>query len=81
MTITANQLKVNGVQLIEKMLQDVSQLLVSVRGKPKYVIIPVEDYEEMRDAELDRAINDSKEDIKNGRYHTDTQKFFNEVGL
>ncbi len=72
--ITENQLKINGVSIVASMLQTVSEVIVSVRGKPKYVIIPVEEYEEMKETELELALNESKKERANGDFIIVTAK-------
>jgi hypothetical protein len=43
-----------------------------VRGKEKYVILPIETYNQLREYELDAAILKAQKDYAEGRYHTGT---------
>jgi len=81
MIITANQLKTNGVSLLDSMMETVSQVMISVRGKPRYMVVPIDKYEEMYESELDRALEDTQKDITNKRFHTSKERFFDEIGL
>ena len=66
--ITANQLKTKGVSVIESKLADKKELIISVRGKEKYVIMNMDQYNYLRECELDAAMHETKTDYQNGRY-------------
>lgn len=69
--ISANELKTRGVKLLEEISHTESGLLetiVSVRGKAKYAILSIEYYNKLRELELEMALKDSLEDVKEGRY-------------
>lgn len=68
MIITANDLKVKGISLIEKVLKIEPEVLISVRGKRKYIVMPVKRYDKMREAELLESLRQAKEDYKSGNY-------------
>ena len=66
--ITANQLKTKGVSVIESKLTDKKELVISVRGKEKYVIMDMEQYNYLRECELDAALHETRADYQNGKY-------------
>ncbi len=68
MIIAANDLKIKGVSIIEKVLKKDTEAFISVRGKRKYIVMPVERYDELHEAELLEAMRQAKEDYKNGNY-------------
>jgi hypothetical protein len=70
--ITANELKIRGIKAIEDQLKDQPEVAITVRGRVKYVAMTVEQYEIMREAELFSAYQHSLEDIKAGRYTTES---------
>lgn len=71
--VTANDLKVRGIQLIDDMIADDSDgVVVTVRGKEKYVILPVAEYHLLRELELDAAIAQTKKELAEGSYHADS---------
>jgi len=67
-TITANDLKTKGVSIVEKSLKDHDEATISVRGKERYVIMPIEAYQQLREMELIAAVEQAKQDIANGDY-------------
>lgn len=67
MVIPANQLKVKGVSIIETMLEKLDEVLISIRGKNKYVVIDMKRYNYLRECELEKALRDVQEDRANGR--------------
>lgn len=67
-TITANELKTRGVSAIKEITANYSEAVITVRGESRYVVIPIESYNRLRECELETAIIESKRDIRNGRY-------------
>lgn len=67
MTIPANELKVKGVSVIETMLEKLDEVLISIRGKNRFVVIDMNRYNYLRECELEKALRDAQEEIANGR--------------
>jgi len=70
MVIVANDLKTKGVSILDSMLQGVEEVMISVRGKNKYVVVDMERYNYLRECELEQAIRETREDIASGNYDT-----------
>ena len=68
--ITANDLKVKGVSAIDELISDNIGVVITVRGREKYVILPIEEYNQLREYELEIAIQESKKDIDDGKYYS-----------
>ncbi len=66
--ITANDLKTKGLKILDKETAQGSEVIVTVRGKDKYVVIPIEKYNYLRECELEAAIQETKKDLKEGKY-------------
>lgn len=66
--ITANDLKTKGVSLLKKEIVDDEEVIITVRGKNKYVILPMEKYNYLRECELETALKEVKKDLKEGNY-------------
>jgi len=66
--ITANELKTKGVSGIEKSLKEAQEVIVSVRGKPRYVVMEIEQYELLRESEIEAAWYQTQADIAAGRF-------------
>ena len=79
MTVTASEVKQKGVSLFEKLLDGFSEVIINVRGKDKYCVIPFEEYEEFRAYKLEKAHREVMEDIEAGRYHSDLQRHFDAI--
>jgi len=67
MVIPANDLKTKGVSIIESMLETLDEVLISIRGKNKYVVVDMKRYNYLRECELEKALRDTEENLKNGR--------------
>ena len=66
-TITANQLKTKGVSVIDEATSKDGEAMISVRGKTKYIVLTLEEYNYLRECELDAAIQKAKKDIEDGK--------------
>ncbi len=70
--ISANELKIKGISVIEELVGENKGVIVTVRGIEKYVILPLEEYNNLREYELEAAIQETKKDIAEGRYYEDS---------
>lgn len=71
-SLTANDLKTRGVSAVEEGLQDSEELLISVRGKDRYVVMDIEKYNRLRELELVAAVAEAKADYAAGRFTTES---------
>lgn len=71
MTITANELKTKGVSLIESIIDKNENAIITVHGKERYVVMRMEEYNRIRELELDLAIQQSRADLEAGKVHAD----------
>lgn len=67
-SISANDLKTRGVSAIEAALSHDSEAVISVRGKKRFVVMPIEQFNYLRECELEAALAQSKEDLAAGRF-------------
>ena len=65
--ITANELKTRGVTAVEEHLKHEDEVIISVRGKGRYVMMTMEKYEKLRENELDLALQEARADYDAGR--------------
>ncbi|HET8808136.1 MAG TPA: prevent-host-death protein [Methylophaga sp.] len=68
--ITANDLKTKGVASLDAALQEQREAMITVRGEQKYVVMKIDDYKQLREAELEAAFLESLNDIDSGRFKT-----------
>lgn len=61
--ISANDLKTKGISAIELALSDAPEAIVSVRGKDRFVVMEVAQYEYLRGCELDAALAETRADL------------------
>ena len=67
MTIMANDLKTRGVTLLDEALQQDDEVIISVRGKSKYVVMDLAHYNYLRECELEAALIEAHKEIQEGR--------------
>jgi PHD/YefM family antitoxin component YafN of YafNO toxin-antitoxin module len=65
--LAANDLKTRGIAAIEAALQDHAEAIVSVRGKDRYVVMDLEQYQYLRACELEAALVEARADLAAGR--------------
>lgn len=70
--VTANDLKTRGVSVLEKALGKDDEVTISVRGKPRYVVMSVDHYERLREAEIASAWQQAKAAEAGGDYIVET---------
>lgn len=66
--ISANDLKTKGVAAIEAMLAQHSEAIVSVRGKDRFVVMEIAQYNYLRECELEAALAETRADVAAGRF-------------
>jgi len=71
-TVTANELKTKGMSAVEARLKVDEEVIISVRGQDKYVVMDLEKYAKLREYELEIALQEARADVDAGRYHTDS---------
>ena len=82
MIVTANELKVKGISYLEGLVKTYTEIIISVRGKNKYVVLPIEEYERLKEADLEMAVREAEEDYGKGRYTKETARaHFKRVGI
>ena len=70
----ANEVKTKGVSVFETLLEKFSEVIINVRGKNKYCVIPFDEYEGYRAYKLDMAHKEVMDNIAKGQYHSSTKK-------
>lgn len=66
--LTANELKQKGATALKNATSDDSEAIITVRGKSKYVVLPISLYNRLRESELEIAFIESKKDIEDGKF-------------
>jgi hypothetical protein len=70
--LTANELKTRGISAVESHLKEDEEVIISVRGKDRYVVMDIQKYTRLREYELAGALLEAKADVKAGRYTTES---------
>ena len=65
--ITANEIKKRGVACIAESLTHSPEAAISVRGKNAYVVMSMEQYQHLRECELEAALLETRRDRESGR--------------
>jgi prevent-host-death family protein len=70
--ITANELKIRGVSVVEDRLENEEEVIISVRGQDRYVVMSLEKYARLREFELDMAVMEARADYEAGNIITES---------
>jgi len=70
--ISANDLKVKGISAIEELVPANDGVVITVRGKEKFVVLPTEEYNQLREYELDAAIQQARKEFSEGKFAAGT---------
>lgn len=65
--ISANELKTRGIAAIEQALAEQPEAIVSVRGKDRFVVLDIAQYQRLRECELEVALAEARADVAAGR--------------
>lgn len=71
-SVTANDLKTKGVSILEEITSNEGEAIITVRGKDKYVVLTMNEYNYLRECELEAALIEAKKDMQNGNFNTDS---------
>ncbi len=66
--INAIELRQQGLKAIDRALKDNDEGIIAFKGKPKYVVVPFEKYDELKALELDMAYMKIIKNIKDGEF-------------
>jgi PHD/YefM family antitoxin component YafN of YafNO toxin-antitoxin module len=65
--ISANDLKMKGISAVEAELAERSEAIITVRGKSRFVVMSLDQYNYLRECELEAALLEVKADLAAGR--------------
>jgi len=71
-SLTANDLKTRGITAIEESLAKQPEVVISVRGKERFVVMDLAHYHHLRECELDAALAQTMQDMAAGHYVIET---------
>ncbi len=71
-SIAANDIKTKGISAFNDAISTDGELFITVHGKNKFVVLSLEKYNYLRECELEAALFETKQDLKNGKFNTDS---------
>ena len=66
--ISANELKTKGIAALQAALGNDSEAVIRVRGKPRFVVMEIAQYERLREAEIFSAWKEARLAESSGEY-------------
>jgi len=71
-SITANLLKTKGVSALTPVIDENKAVVITVRGRDRYVVMDFETYNHLRECELQAAIAEVRMELEQGEVFKDT---------
>lgn len=71
-TITAQDLKTRGAQVLSEKTRKNSEAFITVRGEKSYVVLTINKYNYFRECELEAALKESESDLATGKFAVQT---------
>jgi hypothetical protein len=71
-SITANLLKTKGVSALDPAINENKAVVITVRGRDRYVVMDFETYNHLRECELQAAIAEVRTELESGEVFKDT---------
>jgi PHD/YefM family antitoxin component YafN of YafNO toxin-antitoxin module len=65
--ITANDVKMKGINCFEKALANQPEAVITVRGEERFVVMKLEQYHHLREIELEAALLEVKQEVSDGQ--------------
>ena len=82
MIVTANELKTRGISYLDGLVKKYREIFISVRGKNRFVVLPIKEYERLKEADLEKAIREAEDDYRKGKYVSESaEKHFKRLGI
>ena len=67
-TLTAQELKTKGTRILKEKTKKTNEAFITIRGKNSFAVLTIEQYNHLRECELEAALAQSEDDIKHHRY-------------
>ncbi|OGV68952.1 MAG: hypothetical protein A2283_16930 [Lentisphaerae bacterium RIFOXYA12_FULL_48_11] len=71
-TLTAAELKRGGVSALTPALDKEGEVIITVHGKARFVVMTAEKYDTLRELELSEAVREARADYNAGRIADNT---------
>ncbi|MCX7736422.1 MAG: type II toxin-antitoxin system Phd/YefM family antitoxin [Candidatus Kapabacteria bacterium] len=77
--ITSNEIKTKGISIIDALGDNNDGAVITVKGKRKYVVIPIEKYNKLRELELELAVQEVRKDLTEGKYYSGIEEHIKRI--
>lgn len=67
-TITAQELKTKGMSTLHEKTQKYSETFITIHGEKSFVVLTMDQYNYLRECELEAAFKESEADVAKGKF-------------
>ncbi|MBI5754521.1 hypothetical protein HZA40_05275 [Candidatus Peregrinibacteria bacterium] len=72
--VTAQELKVKGMAALNEKTQKFSETFITIRGEKSFAVLTMDQYNYLRECELEAALKESEMDLAKGKFAVKTVK-------
>ncbi|MBC8256968.1 MAG: prevent-host-death protein [Candidatus Marinimicrobia bacterium] len=70
--ISANDIKTKGIGIIKEALKNEPESIITERGRERFIVLDLKRYNQLREYELEAALQESIHEVENGEYIEET---------
>lgn len=71
-TVTAQELKTKGMSALNVRAKKFTETFITIRGEKSFAVLTMEQYNYLRECELEAALKKSEADLANGKFKVKT---------
>lgn len=71
-TLTAQELKTRGAELLKQKTKKFKEAIITVRGEKRFVVLTIEQYNYFRECELEAALQEAEADVVKGKFNIES---------
>ncbi|MBI2634566.1 type II toxin-antitoxin system Phd/YefM family antitoxin [Candidatus Peregrinibacteria bacterium] len=70
--VTAQELKTKGMSALNARAKEFTETFITIRGEKSFAVLTMDQYNYLRECELEAALKESEADLANGKFKVKT---------
>lgn len=71
-SVTAQELKTKGMSALNEKTKKYGEIFITIRGEKSFAVLTIDQYNYLRECELEAALKESEADLANSRFAVKT---------
>lgn len=72
--VTAQELKIRGMSALSEKTKKFHETFITIRGEKSFAVLTMDQYNYLRECELEAALRESEADVAHGKFHIKSVK-------